>query len=706
MDVPSSATESFARWWAGFAPAFLIALGLLFLTAAQVRAAPPTQGVPGASPQLYLLPQDASAADVVLETHIATIRILPTGDGAVVDAQYSLRNPTDEAVSVPIRLLPGGDRSLGPAQAVSLTDDGEALALTPDDDGYTGVISLAADGRLSLRLVYQVDLGDGPLVAVRYAPAVLNAWPGNISLRVELLLPDAIPPESWVQVMPSTWRYSLVEEADVTGIHWLYDFSAPDTPFRFQFVIPDMWAGIVTAEAAATGNASVTDSLRLGDLYRSLARTANDAAVRARFHAQAVAAYQAGLASAGWGLAAPQDKAAIFLGLADLYRSQLVDAEAQPAYAELLVDAATQALTLLPSGDAHRHEVTLWQADGLHLLLNNALARRDWPAAIVYLDRLTALPSDLVDPTQLAEERDAILIQQALQLMEQGNREAALAVAGDQIAADALVPPAEAASLFVGWQITVTAAPDAVQMVIVGLTTPDRAEAATAALQQVVATWQTGIAGDAGGMSVTLDPATPDPAGGIRVMLDFDTAANGFLLAHLLPPRPDYALLRSLLTQLAPTVERRRALFWQEIVQRQPLDLAGAVAEWTAIAAGLEQQAAAFDAQGGNLASADPATAEAALAAAIQAVNYRTAATDWRRLARQSWLQFTFRVDDPLFAQLRDEPPSRAWTITADSPSQTLVFQTQVLDLTRVLAASAATLAGLITLSAALWGLL
>ena len=691
-----------------------MALGLWFAAATGVQAVPAAQGTPGASPQLYLLPQDASTSDVVLETHIAVLRVLETAGGAqaVMDARYSLRNPAEEAVTVPIRLLFGGDRSLGPVQSVSLTTGGEAVALTPSDDGgYTGVLDLAADGRMALRLTYQVTLGSGPLLTLRYAPAVLNAWAGNISLRVEFHTPDTIAAESWVEVTPATWRYSVLAEAGVTGLRWLYDFSAPDTPFRFQFVAPAVWADIVAAQTAAGGNAPVADFVRLGDLYRGLARAA-DATVRERYHAQAIAAYQAGLTSAGWGLAAPQDKAAVYLGLAGLYRSQVVNAPAaaRPVDAELLVDAATQALSLLAAGDAQRNEATLWQADGLRLLLDQALARRDWPTAIVYLDRLTALPPELVDPAQLAEERNAILVQQALQLMEQGNREAALAVAGAAIAAAAVGPPPPAAGGFFGWPITVTAAPDALQMVVVGLTTPDRAETATNAFAQVVETWQAGLADDAASrqtrviLDTTAAGSAADPS--VRVTLDFAQGTNGFLLARLLPPRPDYALLRSLLTQLAPTVERRQALFWQEVVQRQPLDLATAVAEWSAIAAGLEQQALAFDAQSGNLASADPATAQAALTASIQAVNYRTAAADWRRLARQSWLQFTFRVDDPLFSPLRDEPPSRAWTVTAGSPSQTLVFQTQMLDLTRLLAARAAARAGRIAQSQTHWGAL
>src|SRR5690606_26586359 len=128
--------------------------------------------------------------------------------------------------------------------------------------------------------------------------------------------------------------------------------------------------------------------------------------------------------------ASPQEKAALHIGLGDLYRRRLVEADAaqQVTYAQLLADAADQALAQIGPDDARHAELTQWQADGLQILLNQARSQRDWPRALQLIDRLAQLPGSPVNPEYLAEERRTILVQQALVLMEQGNREAALGV--------------------------------------------------------------------------------------------------------------------------------------------------------------------------------------------------------------------------------------------------------------------------------------
>jgi hypothetical protein len=120
----------------------------------------------------------------------------------------------------------------------------------------------------------------------------------------------------------------------------------------------------------------------------------------------------------------------------------------------------------------------------------------------------------------------------------------------------------------------------------------------------------------------------------------------------------------------------------------------------------LEAQAAAFDAQGKKLDTSQSSSVEAALTAQLQAVNYRTTAAAWRHLARQSSLLINFEINDPIFTRIKGETPSRAWTITAASPSQTFVFQTQVLSLSRVLMGAALAFVVLVTVAAVLWGLL
>jgi hypothetical protein len=164
--------------------------------------------------------------------------------------------------------------------------------------------------------------------------------------------------------------------------------------------------------------------------------------------------------------------------------------------------------------------------------------------------------------------------------------------------------------------------------------------------------------------------------------------------------------LRGLLTQLSPTIERNNGVIWQQIEMRQPLNLTSVVSEWNSVAAGLEEQADDFEEQSNSLDAGESASAEAALTAELQAVNYRTTAAEWRRLVRQSSLLISFQVNDPVFTRFKGEPPARAWTITAAAPSQTFVFQTQVLSLSRVLVGVALAFIALISVAGVLWGLL
>lgn len=683
--------------------------------------APSVQVVAGASPQRYLLPLEPATSDVVLETHIANLRVVDDANGpyVMVDATYRLRNPADTAVNLPLRIFAGGDPSLGSIQGLSLSQGDQPLVLSVNQDGFVvSDVDIGAEGRVALNLRYQTPLGNGALAILRYAPSILNQWSGNVSLRVEMVVPESIPPESWVQTTPDEWEYDFIADGTVNGLRWLYDFTIPETPFRLQFISPSTWDTLSALEGAIGVNSAANEFLRLGNLYAELMRAANNSEVRERFYAQAVAAYTGGLSSAGFTLASSSEKAALYTGLGDLYRRRLVEADAadQTIYAELLVGAAGAALAQIPADDARRGELGQWQADGLQILLSQARSQRDWPRALQLLDQLAQLPGSPISPDRLAEERSTILVQQALVLMEQGNRAAALAVAGDQISADELTPPVEAASLFTGWQISVTVGTDgdeqAMRLVATGLTTPDRWDEARTALNQVVELWRQGTS--ASGAAATADydfavadvPATENDPPGVQLTIDFPPSSNGFLLARLLPPRVDYALLQSLLTQLAPTTQRENGLIWQQVIMRQPIDLAPAVNQWNAIAVGLEEQAAAFDSQSSAINNANGDNAAAALEARVQAVNYRTAAAAWRRLARQSWLRFSFTVDDPLSTRLHGEAPSRAWYITAESPSQSFVYQVQILNLSRVLLALMVAAMILFGVTGLLWGLL
>ena len=693
-------------WWVVLLVALAISLPQ------SVHAAPSAQSNPGTSPQLYLLPRDGNT-NISVDTHIATLRVINDGAGPLltVDATYRLRNPADSGVTQPLQLFPGGDLSLSGFQNVALSQNQQPLPLEPNGSGgYFSQIDLAADGQTTLNLQYQVSLGSDSLATIRYAPSVLNNWSGNISLRVELELPTSIPAESWVEIAPADWRYSVTTQASVIGLRWLYDFTVPEEPMLLRFITPSVWANLQDAESLATENAAAAAFVRLGNLYRDLARLAPSETVRQRFYSQAIAAYSAGLASQGLTLSPPTDRAALHIGLADLYRRRLIEvgAEEQAGYANLMVEQIAEALALLPPDDSRVNELRQWQSDGLQLQLDQMIEQRNWPAALAIVDQLAVLPAELIDPAIVQEDRRFVLIQQALELMEQGNREAALAVAGDQISTDTLLPPNQLASLFSGWQISLTVTPEAMQMVALGLTPPDRHAAAFSAIEEVVRIWEDGAVDATQPYSFSLEeiPSELNLQSGIRLQIDFPPDGNGFLLARLLPPRSDYALLRGLLTQLAPTIEERSGIVWQQVEMRQPLNLTAVANEWNKVADGLEEQAHGFDAQSGNTNSTDAASAEAALAARIQAVNYRTTAAEWRGLARQSSLLFRFEISDPVYTRLKGESPSRAWTVNAAAPSQTFVFETQMLNLGRVLVGALLAFIALIILAGILWGLL
>ena len=136
------------------------------------------------------------------------------------------------------------------------------------------------------------------------------------------------------------------------------------------------------------------------------------------------------------------------------------------------------------------------------------------------------------------------------------------------------------------------------------------------------------------------------------------------------------------------------------------MNLRATTDHWLGMAAELENQAASFERAGSAQQTDEVADAEAALRARIQAVNYRAAADQWRRLVRHSGLLYRFEVDDPVFTALRDTTPARAWVVTPESPPQMFVFQAQVLNLNRALTLAAVSVLGLIGTAGTLWWLL
>ncbi|MCC9077314.1 hypothetical protein FKZ61_014505 [Litorilinea aerophila] len=689
----------------------------------QALAAPTRQGTPGVqatSPTLYLVPQDATV--VVLHTHVATFQLQPLADGRTslgVELLFRLKNPSQETVNLVAR-LDGRSGPLAPEQAAAFPDlsasvDGQALSFQPlvvQGNQALGLsLSLAAEAQRTVRLRYTVTGLAGPLAGLRYDPAPLRGWSGTPSVRVTVQIPPAIPPESWLGIAPDGWRYGLEAPAEMTAIQWLFDNGLPRQPFHFQFVAPSTWGQLQAARQAAVSGAPPDAFRQLGDLYRQLyaaADVATQGSLRARFYALALAAYTDGLTEHERQGLPPAAATELHLRLADLYRNRAADVGGNAAlpYARLLVEQAAAALEGLPADDRRRAEVMRWQTEGLYLLLSDARQRREWPQALQLIEEIARLSPTAAEQETLAEMRRTVRVQQALDLLEQGQRDAAMALAAEELSDLQLQPPPQFQPLFARWQVTVTTGLAGTTLKLTGEPSPGREADARAALEGLLQQWSTALTQDGrAGYDINL-AATPPQATtptSLTLTITYPDTASGVPLARALPATADWALLRELLLQIRPETTRRSHLLWQQVSLRQPLDLRRAGDQWAMMATDLERQAAQFEAQAAPDVWEDVARLETALQAHVQAANYRVAAQAWRDLLQESWVLVELQAGSSL---LGTSGQGRSWLVTATTPSQMLTFDGQMVNPGRAALSATAGFFGLFLLAGMLWRLL
>jgi hypothetical protein len=687
------------QWW------LRCALIALFTGIALISTAPPALAQTSAPTHYFLVPYGSTA--IQLHTHTADLDLGDSGVAllAAVDARYRLQNRTMSTAPITLKLIAApASGPLNPPDNLTVLVNGQPLQLTlADDESVVVQLQVPADSTLDVRLTYAITLGDGPLVTVAYPIQPLRQWPGQPSLRVSLGVPDTIPLESRLRIHPEGWNYAP-GEGTTPRIRWLYDPPLPETPFDLTLIHPATWQTVSEASAAATPGAPSAAFLRLGKLYTTLHDATDDAGLRDRFYAQAVAAYSAGLENSDPNVAPPPDQAELHAGLAALYRSRSVGADGavERTYMELMAGEADRALAGLPAEHPQRGELLQWQVEGLTLQLEDARNQRNWPAAFAVLERLATLPPGVVDAATLAETRRALIVQQGLQLLEEGDNDAAMQLAGAQVSSADLLPPANALPLFVTWQVTATIAPAQLGLILTIQPAAGRQAEAQAALEALIQTWEE--ADEAGEFSISLAPApaTEGDAGTLHLTLTMPASGGAATLARITPPGADWALVRTLLAQLAPRVERSGQLLNQQIRISQPLDLRSTYEQWTSVAATLDQQADQLEAQSPNLnlASVETVVAETALVTRIKAANYRATALAWRTLARNSLVavQMSAGVGVP--------PVTRVWLSTPETPLQTLSLEANVLSLGRLLVVAGIAFGGLFLLAGALWSML
>jgi hypothetical protein len=711
---------------ATFTPIFWLAVTLAFvLTLLLAFAARPAGAVAvlQVAPQptyVYLLPK--GEAPIVLQTHTADIAASVDEQGGIrlaIETFYRLKNSSKSLAETIVRVTTVASATLPVDLAVS--QDGQAAALQSlGPENALLDIQLGAEGHTDLRIRYSLSLPSSPLATIRYDLRPLAAWQNRLSLRVNIVLPSAAPAESLVELAPEEWRFAERDAgaAANAGLNfkWLSEGLAPDTPFVVRFIAPSFWQQISEAQRTVRNEAAGNDSgdaggyLRLGELYTQLSEAAGELpSARAAFYAQALAAYSAGVKLAVGADANTQ--AELQIGLAKLYRGQILangqilvggqnlapDGSAQPDYARLAAGAIENALKVLAPEDSRRPELEQWRIDSLTVLVDDAQRRDDWASALALIEQLAASQDD--SGQFAAATRRRLLVQQALQLLEQGNRSAAIAIAGDELGAVDLRPPEEMQSLFASWHITLTSTSTGSLIEAQAIPVDERSAAARQSLQALIESWQ----GRERRATIQLSVQANAEAGTFfQLAIRLPAGVSGLSMVEVTPLNNQWALLRSLLAQVGAQVEQSSRLFRQQTLIRQPIDLRIAGEQWRTAAENLEKRAAAFESQAPlNLTDSNPeGQAEAALKARIQAANYRSAARVWKNLAQSSSLVVMLAAGDGV------QKDAHSWLFTPSSPAQLLEFQAFTFNWGRLLVAVLFVLAGFVMLSGVLWQLL
>lgn len=681
---------------------FLLAWAPRTAVAAPVQQEQPRSQSSAAAELVLPVLTPIASHGISLHTHTVDLTLAP-GEGLALPltmrAVYRLRNEGKEAATATLRVPQASGGSL------TLTLDDTLLAPSAQADGTLVVdVAVQPDQPVTLVLDYSTTIMDRRLPQVRYPAADLDQWLGPVSMRMDLRPAPGMPPNSWLRAEPQDWAYAPPGVSPDPALEWLYDGDPPDA-IVFQAIHPAVFQQIQAAEQAAAPGAAPAAFVQLGELYAGLAQAAvaeGNSPAGERFYAQAVAAYSDGLHQAEAAAAPPQELGGLHAGLAALYRGRVVaaDGTSSPQYSELMTSEASAALQTLPADDAHRAELERWQAEGLRLLLTDARRRGDVGVALDLIDRLANSSAGAGAADFLAEERQALVVQQALELLERGDRPAALALAGDAIADPALQAPADSRTLFASWAATAAMSEGGIALDIEAAPLPDQVDAARAALQEIIKRWQEGAATRAAGAELQEKNGTGSAAPLLHLRLRVPAGATGVALAEALPGTADWALLRSLLAQLGPKLDSTSAGLRQQVHVSQPVDLRGAGQQWGAMAQNLANQAKDLEAQASSTAQGEGATKAASLQARIRAANYRQAAEAWRNLARDSFVELSLAASGSLGNN------ARTWLVTVDSPPQMLDVQVDSLNSGRVALAVGGIGLLLLALASLLWRLL
>lgn len=162
-----------------------------------------------------------------------------------------------------------GDAIFDPTalSGLRLTVDGQPVALEPDGSYAAWTQSFAADATVMVEMDYTVDLGNDPIITLRYDPTPAAEWATRIDgVRITFHLPQPTTTEQILEMKPDD-----LLAFDGQRITWLAEYAEPSAPLMVRVISPPIWNEIVAArEAIATDPVSAEKHYRLASLYLRL----------------------------------------------------------------------------------------------------------------------------------------------------------------------------------------------------------------------------------------------------------------------------------------------------------------------------------------------------------------------------------------------------------------------------------------------------
>lgn len=372
-----------------------------------------------------------------------------------------------------------------------------------------------------------------------------------------------------------------------------------------------------------------------------------------------------------------------------------------------MLQSAEDALLTLDAESPLGVELEHWRVEGLYLLLNDARQSGDWSEALKLLEQLEQVyaktQNRLLTDEKLADIRQAIQGQRAIELLAQGKRDAAITIAGTEVDQPELRPAIDSNSLFARWQISLTIEPAGT--VIEGMLWPalmNHSEAISL-LEIQTKRWQTaGIqyqiqVDDLIVPNAALSNSVEEP---LYMTIRLPKGQDARPLAQATPSNANWVFLRVLFEQIAPMIEEHNHAIWQQTALKQRLDLRSINDHWDAMALMLEQQAEQFDQLTQQTQSVDPQAVQSVFRAQIQEINYRDAAKIWRGLSPNSWVAITLSTSSASQKQVK------SWVMTVPSSPQIFELTARFVHPIRFIGVVAGVVLGLFLMSGLLWWLL